>query len=105
MLEEFAARYLDQADAVTRLVLEAACVVRRMTPSLLSAMLPELAPQDALERLQALPFVRSAPDGLAIHATLKEAEGRYSDTTAHTASGAPPSPPAGGVAEATRGGP
>lgn len=73
VLEELAARYLDQADAVTRLVLEAACVVRRMTPSLLAAMLPEVAPQDALERLQALPFVRSAPDGLAIHSTLQEA--------------------------------
>jgi len=72
-LEELAARYLEQADEITRLVLEAACVVRRVTPSLLAAMLPEAAPRDALERLQALPFVRSAPDGLVIHPTLKEA--------------------------------
>ncbi|HEX4745134.1 MAG TPA: winged helix-turn-helix domain-containing protein, partial [Candidatus Limnocylindria bacterium] len=72
-LEELAARYLEQADDTTRLVLEAASVVRRVTPSLLAAMLPEAAPRDALERLQALPFVRSAPDGLVIHPTLREA--------------------------------
>lgn len=72
-LEELAARYLEHADENTRLVLEAACVVRRVTPSLLAAMLPEVAPRDALERLQALPFVHSAPDGLVIHPTLREA--------------------------------
>lgn len=73
VLEELASRYLDQADPVTRVALEAASVVRRARLSLLAAILPEMAPQDALERLRALPFVRSAPDGLAIHPTLREA--------------------------------
>lgn len=56
----------DVPDPVSRVALEAASVVRRTTHSLLGAMLPDLAPNDAYDRLQVLPFVDSASDGLMI---------------------------------------
>jgi hypothetical protein len=40
---------------------------------LLAALLPDAAPQDAYERLQALPFVESASDGLVIHDAVQQA--------------------------------
>src|SRR5687767_12977569 len=43
--------YLGGLDPRTRLALDAASVVRRATLSLLAAMLPDAAPQDAFERL------------------------------------------------------
>jgi hypothetical protein len=60
------------ADAVTRRVLEAACVLRRVTVSLLRAMLPEIPPQEAFSRLRVLPFVHIALDGLHIHDAVKQ---------------------------------
>ena len=63
----------DAPDQVARVALDAASVVRRTTRSLLSAMLPEFAPNDAYDRLQALPFVDSASDGLMIHDLVQQA--------------------------------
>ena len=63
----------DVPDPVSRVALEAASVIRRTTPSLLEAMLPEIAPNDAYDRLQSLPFVDSASDGLMIHDLVQQA--------------------------------
>jgi len=54
-------------DAVTQKALEAASVVRRVTVSVLGAMLSDVASADAVERLRVLPFVESGRDGLIIH--------------------------------------
>src|SRR2546427_2595768 len=59
-------------DPVTRAALNAAASVRRVTRSLLRAMLPD-APDDAFERLQALPFVYSGSDGLIVHDAVRDA--------------------------------
>ncbi len=64
--------YLGVLDPATRQVLDAASVVRRTTQTLLAAMLPESAPQDAYERLWALPFVELGDDGLVLHDTVRE---------------------------------
>ena len=64
--------YLGVLDARTRLTLDAASVVRRPTLSLLGAMLPETAPQDAFDRLRSLPFVALGDDGLVLHDTVRE---------------------------------
>jgi hypothetical protein len=64
--------YLGGLDKKTRLALDAASVVRRVTLSLLAAMLPETAPQDAVERLRSLPFVELGDDGLVLHDTVRE---------------------------------
>lgn len=63
----------DVEDPVTRETLGAAAVTRRMTLPLLRAMLPGAAPQDAFERLRALPFVESGRDGLIVHDAVKQA--------------------------------
>ena len=60
------------ADPLTRRVLEAASVLRRITVSLLRAMMPDAPPQDAFARLRALPFVHIALDGLHIHDAVKQ---------------------------------
>ena len=65
--------YLDVLDSRTREALDAASVVRRATLSLLAAMLPGSAPQDAFDRLRALPFVELGDDGLVLHDTVREA--------------------------------
>src|SRR5207245_2435935 len=62
----------DVGDPVTRAALNAAASVRRVTRSLLRAMLPD-APDDAFERLQALPFVYSGSDGLIVHDAVRDA--------------------------------
>jgi DNA-binding response OmpR family regulator len=41
--------------------------------SLLGAMLPDTAPQDAFARLRTMPFVELADDGLVVHETVREA--------------------------------
>lgn len=64
MVEALTALYLARLDPATRQVLDAAAAVRRPTMSLLAAMLPEAAPQDAFERLRSLPFVEVRNDGL-----------------------------------------
>jgi hypothetical protein len=63
----------DVSDPLSRVTLEAASVVRRTTHSLLGAMLPDIAPNDAYDRLQALPFVDNASDGLIIHDLVQQA--------------------------------
>jgi hypothetical protein len=63
----------DTHDPVTRRVLQAASVVRRATRSLLRAMLPDVPPHEAYERLAALPFVEAGRDGLLIHDTVHDA--------------------------------
>ena len=74
VVEELTRLYLDDVpDPLTRKALKAASVVRCATQPLLKAMLPEMAPQDAFERLQALPFVKSGRDGLTVHDAVREA--------------------------------
>lgn len=64
--------YLGGLDPRTRVALDAASVVRRATMTLLAAMLPETAPQDAFDRLRTLPFVDLGDDGLVLHDTVRE---------------------------------
>ena len=74
LIEELTRLYLtDVQDPVTREALDAASVVRRTTQSLLRAMLPGVAPQDAAEKLRALPFVEPSRDGLMLHQAVQEA--------------------------------
>lgn len=74
VLEELARMYLaDVGDPLTRSALEAASAVRRTTVPLLRAMLPDVAPQDAYERLRTLPFVESGRDGLHVHDVVQQA--------------------------------
>jgi hypothetical protein len=73
MVQDVARTYLDALDAPTRRALEAACVARRTTLSLLGAMLPDEAPGDAFARLRDLPFVELGREGLVVHDTVREA--------------------------------
>ncbi len=74
VIDALARLYLaDVTDPVTRRVLQACSVVRRVTHSVLQAMLPETAPDDAFERLRMLPFTTSGRDGLIIHDAVREA--------------------------------
>jgi hypothetical protein len=74
LIGELTRLYLsDVQDPVTREALDAASVVRRTTQSLLRAMLPDVAPQDAMEKLSALPFVETSRDGLVLHQAVQEA--------------------------------
>jgi len=74
VVEELTRKYLAEVrDPLTRQSLDASSVVRRTTQSALQAMLPEVAPQDAFERLRALPFVERRRDGLIVHDAVKRA--------------------------------
>ena len=74
VVEELSKSFLASiTDSQTRQALEAASVIRRVTLPLLSAMLPEASPQDAQERLRALPFVQSDQDGLHVHDAVRDA--------------------------------
>ena len=76
VVEELTRSYLAGVDdPVTRRALDAASVVRRITLSLIHAMLPDVAPQDAFERLRSLPFVKSERDGLRLHELVHQAVG------------------------------
>lgn len=76
-LEELTQMFLaDVKDPVTRRTLEACSVVRRITVPLLQALLPDLAPRDAYDRLRTLPFVDAADDGLLVHDAVREAIAR-----------------------------
>jgi len=77
IVEALAERYLQGLDPATREVLGAASVVRRPTLSLLGAMLPEAAPQDAFDRLRALPFVSLGIDGLVIQDSVRDVVATY----------------------------
>jgi len=72
VVQELAALYLDGLDPATREVLDAISVLRRVTLSLLAAVLPGQRPQDAFARLDALPFVELGREGLVIHDTVRE---------------------------------
>jgi len=72
IVDELTQLYLRHLDGPTRRALDAASVVRRPTLSLLAAMLPEAAPQDAFDRLRRLPFVGLGIDGLVVHDTVHE---------------------------------
>lgn len=67
------ATYLDELDPVTRRIVQAASVPRRVTRPLLAALLPEVAPQDAMDRLRGLPFVELTEDGLRLHEAVQHA--------------------------------
>jgi len=73
VIEELACLYVADIPRQTRRILEAASVVRRVTVPILAAMLPDLSPQDAQERIRALPFVQPDKDGLRIHDAVREA--------------------------------
>lgn len=72
VIEVLTSLYLGDLDLGTRLALDAAAVVRRSTLSLLSAMLPDRAPQDAFDRLKSLPFVELGADGLVLHDAVQQ---------------------------------
>jgi hypothetical protein len=88
-LDELTRLFLaDVDDAVTRRILEGASVTRRVTVSVLRALFPDLAAQDAFERLRRLPFVDLASDGLIIHDVVRNAIDRSlhaSDPSRHLA--------------------
>jgi hypothetical protein len=74
VIDTLARLYLaDVTDPATRNLLQACSVVRRITHSVLEAMLPETAPEDAFERLRTLPFTTIGRDGLIIHDAVREA--------------------------------
>jgi hypothetical protein len=73
VVTELTRLYLYEIDnPVTRLVLQAGSVVRSITLSILSAMLPDIAPQDGIEQLRTLPFVEQGRDGLHIHDVVQQ---------------------------------
>ncbi len=72
VVTELARVYLDGLDQRTRAVLAAVCTLRRPTLSLLGALLPDVPPHDAYDLLVPLPFVEFGPDGLVLHATVRE---------------------------------
>jgi transcriptional regulator/AAA ATPase-like protein len=77
IVEELTELYLVRLDPLTRRALDAASVVRRPTLTLMGAMLPDDAPQDAFERLRGLPFVELSSDGLVVHDTVREVVAAY----------------------------
>jgi hypothetical protein len=86
VLQELAALYLDGLEPATRRALDAASVLRRVTLSLLGALLPDEPPQEAFARLSALPFVELGREGLVIHDAVREAAAallRASDPVRH----------------------
>lgn len=77
VLDELTRMFLaDVGDPVTRRILEGVALTRRVTISLLRALFPDLAPQDAYQRLRSLPFVDVADDGLIIHDAVRDAIAR-----------------------------
>jgi predicted protein tyrosine phosphatase len=74
VVEELTRVFLaDVSDVIARKALEASSIVRRTTLTLLKAMLPDVGPHDALERLRALPFVEMRHDGVIVHEAVHEA--------------------------------
>jgi len=71
VLEHMAALFLEDADSETIQVVQAACLVRTATAPLLAAMLPHILPDEALDRLRALPFVSLGPHGLLVHEAVR----------------------------------
>src|SRR5215470_1471442 len=71
VLEHMAGLFLEDADSETTQVVEAACLVRTATAPLVTAMLPHIPAEEALDRLRALPFVRVGPHGLLVHEAVR----------------------------------
>ena len=67
VLEHMAKLFLEDADASTAQIVQAACLIRTATAPLMTAMLPHIAADEALARLRALPFVSAGPHGLVVH--------------------------------------
>jgi hypothetical protein len=63
----------DVREDSVRCLLEAACLIRRATRSVLAAMVPEALQEETFEALRALPFVETARDGLVVHETVRAA--------------------------------
>jgi len=72
VLEHMAALFLEDADSRTKQIAEAACLVRTATAPLLTAMLPHIPTDEALDRLRTLPFVTTGPHGLVVHEAVRE---------------------------------
>jgi hypothetical protein len=73
VVQELAALYLDGLDSATREALDATSVLRRVTLSLLGALVPGAPPQEVFARLAALPFVELGREGLVVHDAVREA--------------------------------
>jgi hypothetical protein len=73
VIEGLAPMFLHEVDDALRPVLEAACLVRRATKSVLAAMVPDVFDESRFDALQSLPFVQAAPDGLVVHETVRSA--------------------------------
>ncbi len=72
--EEIASRYLDPENgSLSRRVVQASAVVRRMTMPLLSAMLPDDDVAEAWDLLRGQPFIEQDRDGLTFHDIVKSA--------------------------------
>ena len=77
IVEQLALDYLTTVpDPHTRQTLEASSVLRRVTESLMGAILPGAAPSEVVDRIAALPFVDVGPDGLVVHDVIREAIAR-----------------------------
>ncbi len=86
VVDTLAGLYLDGLDAATRRALDAASITRRVTLSLLGALLPGDVPHEAFERLRALPFTELGADGLVVQDTVRETVAallRAGDPAAH----------------------
>jgi hypothetical protein len=71
VVQELTRIYLaDIDDSVVQRALDASSVVRRITRSILAAMLRDM-PADLFERLRALPLIESRPDGLMLHEAVR----------------------------------
>lgn len=72
VIEELTRYFLDGIDHDEREALLASSVVRRVTRSLLQAMLPGRESAEAWDQLSQLPFVESGVDGLLLHDTVRD---------------------------------
>ena len=74
VIDQLSRSYIEAVpDAITKQALEASAVVRCVTEPLLHALIPDIAPRDAMERLGALPFVDPGREGLFIHEAVRGA--------------------------------
>ena len=72
VVEELSRLYLEDVDDELRRALEAASVVRRVTESVLAAMLEEDDAGKPLRRLLDLPIVEASRDGLVVHEAVRD---------------------------------
>jgi hypothetical protein len=63
----------DVSEPKVRALLEAACLVRRATRSVLAAMVPDALDEASFTGMRTLPFVEATPDGLTVHETVRAA--------------------------------